>query len=96
MPLVQRIKDTYSDMEKGKSRLQGILHTEWHVVHLAFQLIAGKIVWKNKPTQVTGFVVDLAEKCMEGLQMNWVSYLVNQLEQDCHKDQDQGYEFHFS
>jgi hypothetical protein len=28
--------------------------------------------------------------------MNWVKYLVNQLELDCHKAHDQGYEFHFS
>jgi hypothetical protein len=33
---------------------------------------------------------------MEGIQMNWASYLVNQLEQDCREAQDQGYEFHFS
>jgi hypothetical protein len=59
-------------------------------------LIAGNIVRKNKPTQVTGFVVDLARKCVEGMQMNWASYLINQLEQDCRKAQDQGYEFHFS
>jgi hypothetical protein len=32
--------------------------------------------------QVTGFFVDLTGKCMEGLQMNWVKYLVNQLELD--------------
>jgi hypothetical protein len=46
--------------------------------------------------QVTGFVIDLAGKCVEGLQMNWVSYLVNQLELDCRVAQDHGYEFHFS
>jgi hypothetical protein len=51
-------------------------------VHLACQLIAGNLVRKNRPTQVTGFVVDLAGKCVEGLQMNWVKYLVNQLELD--------------
>jgi hypothetical protein len=28
--------------------------------------------------------------------MNWEKYLVNQQELDCHEDQDQGYEFHFS
>jgi hypothetical protein len=27
--------------------------------------------------------------------MNWVKYLVNQLELDCIEAQDQGYEFHF-
>jgi hypothetical protein len=32
---------------------------------------------------------------MEGIQMNWERYLVNQLEQDCRESQDQGYEFHF-
>jgi hypothetical protein len=28
--------------------------------------------------------------------MNWVKYLVNQLELDFHEAQDQGYKFHFS
>jgi hypothetical protein len=65
-------------------------------VCLACQLIAGKLVRKNHPTQVTGFVVDLAGKCVEGMQMNWASYLVNELEKDCREAQDQGYEFHFS
>jgi hypothetical protein len=65
-------------------------------VHLTCQLIAGKLVRKNRPTQVTIFVVDLAGKCAEGLQMNWVKYLVNQLELDCREAHDQGYEFHFS
>jgi hypothetical protein len=65
-------------------------------VRLSCQLIVGKLVRKNRPTQVTGFVVDLAGKCVEGLQMNWVQYLVNQLELDCREVQDQGYEFHFS
>jgi hypothetical protein len=65
-------------------------------VHLTFQLIAGKIVRKNHPTQVTRFVVDFVGKCMEGMQMNWLSYLINELEKDCHEAQDQGYEFHFS
>ena len=46
--------------------------------------------------QVIGFVFDLAGKCVEGLQMNWVKCLVNQLELDCREAQDQGYEFHFS
>jgi hypothetical protein len=65
-------------------------------VCLACQLIAGKLVRKNHPTQVIGFIVDLAGKCVEGMQMNWVSYLINELEKDCHEAQDQGYEFHFS
>jgi hypothetical protein len=65
-------------------------------VRLAYQLIAGKIVRKNRPTHVTEFMVDLAGKCVEGMQMNWVSYLVNELKKDCHEAQDLGYKFHFS
>jgi hypothetical protein len=42
------------------------------------------------------FVIDLTGKCVEGLQMNWVSYLVNQLEKYYCEYRDQGYEFHFS
>jgi hypothetical protein len=93
--LAQKIKDTYDDVEKGK-RGYKVASIQNGAVCLAFQLIAGKLVRKNRPTQVTGFVVDLAGKCVEGLQMNWESYLVNQLEQDCREAQDQGYEFHFS
>jgi hypothetical protein len=59
-------------------------------------MIAGKLVRKNRPTQVTVFIVDLVGKCMEGLQMNWAQYLVNQLEIDFREAQDQGYELHFS
>jgi len=30
------------------------------------------------------------------MQMNWASYLINKLEKDYHKAQDQGYKFHFN
>jgi hypothetical protein len=65
-------------------------------VCLACHLIAGKIVRNKCPTQVTGFVVDLAGKCVEGMQMNWVNYLVNELEKDFREAWDLGYEFHYS
>jgi hypothetical protein len=92
--LAQNIKDTYDDVEK-RTRGYKVASIHNDVVRLACQLIAGKLVRKNIPTQVTGFVVDLAGKCMEGLQMNWASYLLNQLELDYREAQDQGYEFHF-
>ena len=93
--LAQRIKDTYGDLEKG---MQGykVASIENAVVHLSFQLITGKLLCKTRPTQVTRFVVDLARKCAEGLQMNWAKYLINQLDLDCRQAQDQGYESHFS
>jgi hypothetical protein len=65
-------------------------------VCLACHLIADNLVRKNHPTQFTGFAVDLVGKCMEGMQMNWVSYLINELKKYCRKVQDQGYEFYFS
>jgi hypothetical protein len=65
-------------------------------MRLACQLIIGNLVRNKHPIQVTRFVVDLAGKCVKGMQMNWESYLVNELEKDCREAQDQGYEFHFS
>jgi hypothetical protein len=59
-------------------------------VRLACQLIAGKLVRKNQPTKVSCFVVDLTGKCVEGLQMNWVKYLVNQLEIDLQRSSRSG------
>jgi hypothetical protein len=76
--LEQRIKDTYNDVEKGKRGYKvASIHND--TMHLAFHLIIGNLLRKNKPTEVTGFVDDLAGKCVEGIQTNWVSYLVNQL-----------------
>jgi hypothetical protein len=93
--LAQKIKETYGDVEKG-TRGYKVASIQSGTVHLSCQLIAGKLVHKNRPTQVTRFMVDLAGKCAEGLQMNWAQYLVNQLEIDCREAQDQGYDFHFS
>jgi hypothetical protein len=56
-------------------------------VHLDCHLIAGKLIRKNHLTQVIGFVVDLTGKCVEGMKMNWASYLVNELEKDYQKAQ---------
>jgi hypothetical protein len=82
-------------VEKGKQGYK-VASIKNGAVHLAFQMISGKLVRKNRPTQVVGFVIDLTGKCIEGMQMNWGSYLINQLEKDCHEAQHQDYEFHFS
>jgi len=79
--LPQWIKDTYSDVEKGMWG-DKVASIQSSTVHLSCQLIIGNLVRKNRPTQVTRFVVDLVGKCTEGLHMNWVKYLVNQLELD--------------
>jgi len=77
--LAQKIKDTYNNVEKG-TRGYKVASIQNGAVCLACQLIARKLVCKNRPTQVMGFVVDLMGKCVEGLHMNWVKYLFNQLE----------------
>jgi hypothetical protein len=82
-------------VEKGK-RGYKVASIHNGTMRLACQLIVGKLIQKNRPMQVTGFVVDLVGKCVEGLQMNWEKYLVNELEQVCREYQDQGYEFYFS
>jgi hypothetical protein len=74
--LAQKIKDTYGDVENG-TRGYKVASTQSGVVCLACQMIAGKLVRKNQPTQVTEFVIDLTGKCTKGLQMNWAKYLVN-------------------
>jgi hypothetical protein len=93
--LSQKIKEAYGNVEKGV-RGYKVASIESGSVRLTYQLIARKLVCKNRPTQVSAFVVDLTGKCTEGLQMNWAKYLVNQLEIDCREAQDQGHEFHFS
>jgi hypothetical protein len=64
--LPQQIKETYGDVEKG---MQGykVASIQSGAVHLACQIIASKLVRKNRPTQVTGFIVDLIGKCAEGI-----------------------------
>jgi hypothetical protein len=93
--LSQNIKDTYADVEKG-TRGYKVASIQSGIVRLTCQLISGKLVRKNCPTQVIDFVVDFAGKCAEGLQMKWAKYFMNQLEIDCKEAQDQGYKFHFS
>jgi hypothetical protein len=56
--LAQRIKENYGDIKKGMRGYK--VASIWSdTVRLAYQLIAGKLVWKNRPTQVIGFVFNL-------------------------------------
>jgi hypothetical protein len=74
--LAKNIKDTCGNVENGM-RGYKVSSIQNGVVYLACQLVAGNIVRKTRPTQVTGFFVDLSEKCVEGLEMNRAKYLVN-------------------
>jgi hypothetical protein len=86
--LAQCIKEAYGKVEKGKRG--------YKVASIQDGTVDGKIVRNNYPTQVTGFMVELIGKCVEGMHMNWVSYLVNELDKYFREAQYLGYEFHFS
>jgi hypothetical protein len=47
--LAQRIKDTYGDVEKGKQGYK-VASIQNGTMHLSCQLVASKIVRKNRPT----------------------------------------------
>jgi hypothetical protein len=93
--LAQRIKESYGDVEKGK-RGYKVASIQDGAMRLDFHIIAGNLIRKNWPTQLTRFVVNLIGKFVKGMQMNWASHLVNELEKDYCEVQDQGYEFHFN
>jgi hypothetical protein len=93
--VAQCIKEDYNEVENGKGGYK-VASIHYGSVHLTFQIIIGNLIRKNCPTQFTGFVVDLGGKSVEGMQMNWVSYLVNEIEKDYCEAQDQGYEFYFT
>ena len=93
--LAKRIQDLYGDVEKGQ-RGYKVNAIDNETFRFACPLLDGNLARKNQPTQVTGFVIDLAGKCVEGMSMNWCTYLVNELNNDCLEAQDKGYEFHFS
>jgi hypothetical protein len=64
--LAQNIKDTYGNVENG-TRGYKVASIQNDAVCLACQLITGKLLRKNIPTQVTRFIVDLVGKYVEGL-----------------------------
>jgi hypothetical protein len=63
LSLVQRIKEAYDDVEKGKQGYK-VASIQDGAVYLACQLIADKLVRHNHLMQVTRFIVDLARKCV--------------------------------
>ena len=51
-------------------------------MHIGACILAIKIIWKNQPIQCNLGVVECAQKCAKGLQMNWSLFLLNQLLED--------------
>jgi hypothetical protein len=56
--LAYHIKETYDNVEKGKWGYK-VASIQNGTMHLACQLITGKLVRKNRLMQVMGLVIDL-------------------------------------
>jgi hypothetical protein len=52
-------------------------------VRFVTQVLACKMLRKCHKDEVPVAVIAAIEKCMEGVQMNWATFLVNQFLQDC-------------
>jgi hypothetical protein len=53
-------------VEKGKWGFK-VASIQNGTVRLAYHLIIGKLFRKDRKTQVTGFIIDLKGKCVEGI-----------------------------
>jgi hypothetical protein len=47
-------------------------------VRFAMQVLACKLLQKCRKDEVPAAVIAAIEKCVEGVQMNWATFLVNQ------------------
>ena len=60
-------------------------------------LLAGRLLTKVRPKEVTGSVIHLAIQVTEGEQFNWSLFLLNMLQADSLAAQDEAnHPFHFS
>jgi hypothetical protein len=65
-------------------------------VRFVTQVLACKLLCKCRKDEVPTAVISATEKCKEGVQMNWATFLVNQFLQDCTEAQEKGTEFHYA
>jgi hypothetical protein len=65
-------------------------------VQFAMQVLACKLLHKCRKDEVPTAVIAAVEKCIEGVQMNWATFLVNQFLQDCIEAQEKGTKFHYA
>jgi hypothetical protein len=65
-------------------------------VKFAMQVLACKLLRKCRRDQVPAGAITVTEKCVEGVQMNWETFLVNQFQIDYREAQDRGMEFHYA
>jgi hypothetical protein len=74
----------------GKSRLE-IVNINDDLLQLMMWVLECKILRKCHKAEVLATMIASAEKCTEGVQMNWATFLV-----DCMEAQEKGIEFHYA
>jgi hypothetical protein len=65
-------------------------------IRFATHVMSCKMLQKCRKDEVPATVIAATEKCIEGVQMNWATFLVNQFLKDCIEAQEKGTKFHYA
>jgi len=65
-------------------------------VHFGTQLWESKLLWNNKPNEVSVSCILAAAKCAMDVTMSWVHFLVEEFRVDCLEAQENRGHFHYS
>ena len=77
-------------------RAYDVAHIEDKPLWFTVQLLAGWVLRKCKPNQVSGPAIELADTAKDGVQYNWALYLFHQFTDDCIAAQDHNQLFHYA
>jgi len=94
LALTEAMKAKYKLEKKKRGYAISSSKDKW--VHVATQLLVGKIMKKFHANEVLAPVVVLAEQCAEGVQFNWSKFLCKEFLTNCHEAQEQGKTFHYT
>ena len=94
MKLAQAMKERFG-LTKGKRGYHTSVIREPHI-RFAAKLLAYKVMWKCRPTEVPALVIRIAMNCIEGYSYNWVDYIVKEFLEDAQNAQEKGRPFHYS
>jgi hypothetical protein len=90
----EKFKDKY-DTNRGEHNLDVEIIND-DIFRFSMQVLAYKLLRKFHKDQVPIGVIATVVKCVAGVQMNWVKFLVNQLLMDSKEAQDKGTKFHYT
>ena len=83
-------------LERG-GRAYDVSSIQDDILKFTVSLLAGKILFKVRPKEVTGSVIRLAIDTIQGKAFNWSLFLMNSFFQDCAQAQENPlHSFHFS